>query len=252
MTQTTNLHEIANLVAASLAKASPRGESAVIATPVLAYGHTFVPVHISPHRNGTLVSDGGFAKREAALLGGDNLFSAQARRAAAHYGVQCDGDIFFALEREAEIDALTSAVASVANASKSTIEGVMHRMVETHVDANRDLVLRSIIASFHHTQVLTGSKAKLHGAREQWDFDVVVQTPQRTLAVDIISPHSGSVTSAFAKFSDIRDRANAPRGVGVLLDKEKTPRLKLITDVASLVPLEAVSEQQWRHLARAA
>lgn len=252
MTVDINLHEMAALVAASLAQASPRGDSAVITTPLLAYGHTFVPVHISPHRNGTLVSDGGFAKREAALLGGDNLFSAQARRAAAYYGVECDGDIFFALERDAEIGALTSAVSSVANASKSAIEGIMQRMAETHVDANRDLILRSISSSFHHTQVLTGSKAKLHGAREQWEFDVVVQAPACTLAIDIISPHSGSVTSAFAKFSDVRDRANAPKGVGVLLDKEKTPRLRLITDVASLVPLEAVSERQWHQLVKAA
>lgn len=252
MSERANMHEIANLVAAGLATASPRGEGAVIATPILAYGHTFVPVHINAHRDGTLVSDGGFAKREATLLGGDNLFSAQARKAAIHYGVQCDGDIFFALEPDAEIDALTTAVAAVANASKSAIEGIMQRMAETHVDANRELVLRSITASFHHTQVLTGAKARLHGAREQWDFDVVVQAPSRTLAVDIIAPHSGSVTSAFAKFSDVKDRANAPKGVGVLLDKEKTPRLRLITDVASLVPLEAVSERQWHQLARAA
>lgn len=251
MTADMNLHEMAGLVAASLAQAAPRGDSAVITTPLLAFGHTFVPVHISPHREGTLISDGGFAKREAALLGGENLFGAQARRAAAYYGVECDGNIVFALEPGADIDALTTAVASVANASKSAIEGIIQRMSEAHVDTNRELILRSVAASFHHSQVLTGSRAKLHGAREQWEFDVVVQA-SRTLAIDIISPHSGSVTSAFAKFSDVRDRANAPKGVGVLLDKDKTPRLRLITDVASLVPLEAVSETQWKQLATAA
>jgi hypothetical protein len=254
MTQNADIMQIAVTVAESLATAKRRGESAVISTPILAYGHTFVPVHINPHENGALVSDGGFAKREASLLGGDNVFGPQARRAAAHYGASFDGDIFYSVENASEIAALVSAVASVANASKAAIEGVMQRMAETHIDDNREVVFRTLRESFPHWQLMTGAKAKLSGAREQWEFDAIVQSPGNALAIDIVSPHAGSVTSSFAKFFDIRhlETDRRPIGVGVLLDKEKTPRLSLIADVASLMPIESVNERSWHRLAKAA
>lgn len=253
MTRDGDLFEIATQIVTNLSTADRRGSGAVITTPILAYGHTFVPVHINTHQDGTMISDAGFARREANMIGGDNFFAAQARKAAAYYGVDSDSDLFFTIARDASIDHLTSAVAAVANASKAAIEGVMQKVAETSVDEGREVVIASILRAFPRHQVLMGSKARLTGAREQWDFDAVVQSSRRSLAIEIVSPFSSSVTSSFAKFSDLADLQDRPvGGVGVLLDKDKTPRLKLISKVADILPFDAVTDQKWRELAHAA
>ena len=238
---------IAEAVVKNLSQSTTRGDMSIITTPILAYGHTFVPVHLAPDGNGVLVSDGGFARREVSMMGGDAYFGSNAHRVAARYGIGCDGDLFFSVEGHDEIDAVTAAVAAVANAAKDTIETVAERIADRAIDGARDQVLTTLRATFGKGRVVTGSKARLIGAQEEWDFDAVVQGVDAALAVLIVSPYSNSVTTAFSKFSDIKNSADVnKKNFGVLTDTKSTPRLRLIHNVATLVPIERSTKEFWR------
>lgn len=224
-----------------------------ITTPVLAYGHTFVSVRMVSHGNSVMVSDGGFARREVELIGGDAYFANNAHRVAQRYGINCDGDLFFSIEGHDAIDEITTAVAAVANAAKDTIETIAERLADREVAGVREQLFATLRQSFGRQPVMTGSRAKLSGASGDWDFDAVVDLPSRRMGVIVVTPFHNSVTTAFSKFSDVR-MLDAPerRTFGVLTDQKGTPRLKLISNVATLIPVETSTPATWRGYAEAA
>jgi hypothetical protein len=253
MTSVTQISTIADQVILNLARASSNGEFATIVTPILAYGHTFVPVKLSPNENGILVSDGGFARREVSMMGGDSYFSANANRIAYRYGIKCDGDLFFTIEGHDAIDAITAAVAAIANAAKETIETIAERLADKEIDGRRELLFTTLRKAFGKEKVTTGAKAQLRGALEEWEFDAVVRTPGSELAVIVVAPYANSVTTAFSKFSDLKSlNATTKKGFGVLTDSNNTPRLKLISNVATLIPFEKSTLETWHRYTEAA
>jgi hypothetical protein len=257
MTSITQISSIAEQVVKNLSRAHSTGELTIITTPILAYGHTFVSVRLTTHGNSVMISDGGFARREVEMLGGETYFAANAYRIAQRYGIQCDGDLFFSIEGHDAIDEITSAVAAVANASKDTIETIAERMADREVAGTREKLFTTLRRSFGNQNVLTGTHARLPGASGEWEFDAVVNLPMRRLAVVLVTPYANSVTTAFSKFSDIKslrtaDRAPDRRAFGVLTDRDKTPRLSLISNVATLVPFEQSTPETWQGFAKAA
>lgn len=253
MSPMRDMEAIAAAVVQGLARATTRGDLSIITTPVLAYGHTFVTVHLTFTGNGLLVSDGGFVKREVSMMGGDPYLAANAKRVAARYGIRFDGDLFFSIEGHDEVSAVAAAVAAVANAAKDTIETVAERLADRSDDGARDHLVGILRSAFGRNRVTTGHRARLAGAQEEWEFDAVVQASQSQLAVLIVSPHTNSVTTAFSKFSDIRRNSEAKnRGYAVLTDLDHTPRLRLISDVATLLPIQRSTTEYWGRTAQAA
>lgn len=253
MSSMRDMGAIAAAVVRNLSQSTTRGDLSIITTPVLAYGHTFVPVHLAPNGNGILVSDGGFARREVSMMGGDTYLSANAHRVASRYGIGFDGDLFFAIEGHDEVDSVTAAVAAVANAAKDTIETVAERIADRNTDGAREHLFGVLRSTFGRGRVVTGQRARVRGAQEEWDFDAVVQTPRQQFAVLIVSPFTNSVTTAFSKFSDIKDGdSSRNRSFGILMDQDNTPRLKLITNVATLVPVQNSTTEFWGATANAA
>ena len=253
MSPLLDMSAIAVAVVQNLSQSTTRGDLSIITTPVLAYGHTFVPVHLASNGNGILVSDGGFTRREVSMMGGDTYLSANAHRVASRYGIGFDGDLFFAIEGHDEVESVTAAVAAVANAAKDTIETVAERLADRTTDGAREHLFSILRSTFGKGQVVTGHRARVRGAQEEWDFDAVVQMPRQQFAVLIVSPFTNSVTTAFSKFSDIKDgNGSQNRSFGILTDQDNTPRLKLITNVATLVPVQSSTTEFWGATASAA
>ncbi len=253
MSSMRDMGAIAAEVVQNLTQSTTRGDVSIITTPILAYGHTFVPVHLAPNGNGLLVSDGGFARREVSMMGGDLYLPTNAHRVASRYGIGFDGDLFFAIEGHDEVESVTAAVAAIANAAKDTIEIIAERLADKSNDGTRDHLLGILRNTFGRNKVATGHRARLAGAQEEWEFDAVVQASQSQLAVLIVSPHTNSVTTAFSKFSDIKGNNEAHnRGFAVLTDQDNTPRLRLISNVATLIPVQSSTPEFWGKTARAA
>lgn len=231
MTGSTLAHVAAEVARAlSVAREDERG--AYITTPLLYPGGAHALTRIVETENGYLVSDDGLGRFEADLLGGDRLFVRAAREMAERYGVRFDSDMIF--DAEVPRDALVTAVIAVSNASKHAVEQTAYRLSDRRLNVEQNRLWARLDRLFG--QKIVAREVTVRGASEAWTFDALVTGPHHMAAFDIVKPHGNSVTSAVAKFLDLKElgEKNYAR-VAVLTDKPETPHLLLLGRTAKII-----------------
>lgn len=235
----TNIAAIAKEVAQALVRITPREESARLSLPLLYPGGSMVGVDLSRLRDGFLVSDGGAARREAGLLGGERSFVHLAPEIATRYGVRFDHNMFF--DVNVSRDELVLAVSAIANASKSAVEETALRLATVEHADYRAALWSKLERSFTPKHVVRD--LPFRGKSETWTFDAAIQTQRRTALFEIVTPYANSVNSAVTKFLDVKGLGNdAPHRVAILTNKDRTPHLPVLASTARWVSVDADEE----------
>ncbi len=235
VTLDTNIAQIADEVARLLVRITAREESARLSLPLLYPGGSMVGVEISRLRNGFLVSDGGAARREAGLLGGERSFVQLAPSIATRFGVRFDHNMFF--DVNVERDDLVIAVLAIANASKAGVEETALRLAAVE-HADYQAMLWSKLEHVF-TPKAVARKVPFRGRHEDWEFDAAVQVHGRTSLFEIVTPYANSVNSAVTKFVDIKNLGNAaPNRIAILTNKDRTPHLSVLGSTARWINVD--------------
>jgi hypothetical protein len=225
----TNIAQIASEVAHTLVRINAREESARLSLPLLYPGGSMVGVEISRLRDGFLVSDGGGARREAGLLGGERSFIQLAPGIATRFGVRFDHNMFF--DVNVERDDLVIAVSAIANASKAGVEETAMRLAAVE-HADYQVLLWSKLEHVFTPKVVA-RKAPFRGRHEDWEFDAAVQLHGRISLFEIVTPYANSVNSAVTKFVDVKNLGDgAPNRIAILTNKDRTPHFSVLASTA--------------------
>jgi hypothetical protein len=241
-----SLSQIALELSKALVRVSSNNETARLSLPLLYPGGAMVGVEISRLRDGFLVSDGGVARREAGMLGGERSFGRIAHDVAHRFNVRFDHNMMFDLNiAEPE---LLAAVVSVANAAKTAVENTaMHLAAVEHADYRAYLWDR--LSAIYGEKSISRKPLKIKGAAEEWEFDAAVETQEKFTIFEMVTPNANSVNSAVTKFLDVRDLGDAaPARVAVLTNLRSTPRLPVLGRTARIISVEA-SDDDFRRAA---
>jgi hypothetical protein len=235
----TNIGKIADDVARALVRITAREESARLSLPLLYPGGSMVGVEISRLRDGFLVSDGGTARREAGLMGGERSLVQLAPAVATRYGVRFDHNMFF--DVNVVRDELVVAVAAVANASKAAVEETAIRLaVVEHAD-HQAMLWSKLEHLFAPKSV--ARKLPFRGRHEQWEFDAAVNVQGKIALFEIVTPYANSVNSAVTKFVDVKELGTAaPNRVAILINPDRTPHLSVLATTAKWIASNANDE----------
>lgn len=238
---TLTVSRVAADVAKALVRVSARGDSARLSLPLLFPGGSMVGVELSRLRDGFLVSDGGSARREAGLLGGERAFKRIAQDVAKRFAIRFDQNMMFDLD--VGEDSLLSAVIAVANAAKTAVENTaIHMAANEHADYRS--YLWDKLQSAYGARTVQREPVRFKGSTEEWDFDAAVKVQGSFALFEVVTPNANSVNSAVSKFVDVRDLGEkvAPKRVSVLTNKDKTPRLLLLGRTSRILPAESPAE----------
>jgi hypothetical protein len=239
------LSEIAGALAQALVRVSAGNNAARLSLPLVYPGGAMVGVEISRLRGDFLVSDAGGARREAGLLGGERSFYRIASEVAQKFSVRFDRNMFFDLN--VKENQLISAVVAVANAAQTAVENTaIHLASVEHADF-REYLWDRLQSSYGPSVRVERKPYKFKGSAEQWDFDAGILMDKQISLFEIVTPNANSVNSAVIKFLDVRDLGeHAPHRVAVLTNKDKTPRLTVLSRTARTISVDAPDEDYRR------
>lgn len=229
----SSISVIADEVARSLAYARPSGEAPVIVTPLLYPGGSRVVLTLRQDGGSYFVTDGGHGAREADLMGGSRIFARVARSLAEANDIRFDSDLIFDIDVPRE--ALIAAAIVVANTSKVAVETTALRLANRRQEDQLEKLLIRFDRQFGVEKVIRAPTVR--GATGDWDLDAMIFSSGRPALVDLIAANANSANSSLAKFLDI---SRLPEDVGfrrfaVMLDKEKTPNVGVLSTTSRLV-----------------
>lgn len=232
-----SLDQIASELAKALVRVHSTNDAVRLSLPLIYPGGAMVSVEISRLRGDFLVSDGGAARREAAMLGGEKSFIRIATDIAQKFSVRFDRNMIFDLN--VSEDMLLAAVVAVANAAKTAVENTaIHLAAIDHADY-RAYILDRLEKIYSRPALITNSP-RIRGASEEWEFDAIVKASDKFAIYDIVNPNANSVNSAVTKFLDIRDLGpTAPTRIAVVVDEVHTPRLPVLGRTARILRFDA-------------
>ncbi|MEQ8447366.1 MAG: hypothetical protein RIB57_15890 [Pelagibacterium sp.] len=220
-----NLREVASSVSRELTTTIfDRGE-AYIQTPMLYPDGTNVLVRLNmTNGNDYFVTDCGLGARTAHLSGADYWFRKYGEIHARMAGIHFDAQDFFTVNVARE--KLAMAVATLANASKTTVDIALLKMSEHRQAENKKLLESKLVSIFGSKHVTL--EAEVTGAsNHRWMIDVLVDHNNRRTAFDLVKPVPQSVYPAVAKFVDISDADIKLGRVAVL--ESRPPEMDLVT-----------------------
>ena len=230
-----SLSQIATDLAKALVRVSSNNQTARISLPLLYPGGSMVGVEFSRIRDGFLVSDGGVARREAGMLGGEKSFVRIAHDVARRFNIRFDHNMMFDLDvPEAH---LLPAVIAVAHAAQTAVsDTAMHLAAVEHADYRAYL--------WEKLDRLYGKSAQKHakirGSTEDWEFDAAIHAGSHVTLFEVVSPNANSVNSAVTKFLDVRDLGEgAPKRIAVVTNLNATPRLQVLGRTARILRSDA-------------
>lgn len=235
-----SLSQIALDLSRALVRVSSNNDIARLSLPLLYPGGSMVGVEICRLRDGFLVSDGGSARREAEMLGGERSFGRIAHDAARRFHVRFDQNMMFDLDiSEPE---LLAAVVAVANAAKTSVENTaIHLAAVEHADYRA--YLWDKLSDIYGSKSVSRKPLKIKGAAEEWEFDAGIQTSEKFALFEVVTPNANSVNSAVTKFLDVRDLGEkAPARVAVLTNLRNTPRLPVLGRTARIISADASND----------
>lgn len=214
-------------------------QSSMVGLPIFYPSGAAVTVIVEAVRAGFYVTDGGFAYREIAMVGGEALFQRTAKRVAEFIGVDVNSRKFFAT---APVEQLASAIADVAAASERTAHTVIERISNRHDNELAMSLYRRLTEVFGSARVEPEAKIKGASTRE-WDVSDLVHLDGHQVAFDIVTNNHASVYASSTKFHDLSLLAKRPITVSVVRDKKALGSYLAILSQASHVIQDNVPDE---------
>lgn len=212
---------------------------------------SFSPVFvtISAWGDGYRVSDGGGATESVVRQGlNPNALTSALKVAKTKYHLhEKDGVLSLKVDSG---DWLENAILAVSNAS-AFAANLAYNYVEQK--PSHDMVPEIINALSEFAplnQIATDYEIRGHSGKKR-NFDVAVVGP-RKLLFKTVSPHAGSINSAYVAFSDtFRDGVNRDcAGYGIFREKLSSEDATLLSDVVTLAPISSVGAAAKRDFLR--
>lgn len=230
--------EALDRIAMELVRVRSYGNGGVITTPVLFPSGAHVTVRVSFENDRCLVTDDGAAYAEADMMGALGIFRRSAKKVAEEAGIRFNS--FEIFEAEATPLNIAGIVAIIADAAKRCIEVTSEKLARRLELDLRDSVIERLIEAFGATRVKVN--APISGAStHSWTVDALIDTEDRTVAVEIVSPSPISVSSCYMKLDDIRRLDEKPRTVAALSHRSRfgSDQLLILNRTAKLIDVNA-------------
>lgn len=205
-----------------------------------------VEVFVAKVGDGYVVHDGGGAVNSAWLHGREEIGKILSKE-CARFGVDHRNGL--AEARVANADWLRSAILAVANASAAAAATSLERvavaaervLADRIFDTLKRVVPKNNIArEFEHRG----------GSGKRWRYDFAASVPGHLFLVNAVSPHHVSISAKYVAFADLPANDTAVEKIAVFGRKLETADVSLITQVATLVPVEALERGVRRILSR--
>ena len=195
-----------------------------------------VSVFVGKLGDGFIVSDGGGALNAAWEHGRDEVRRIAAK-CAARYGVTYSDGVLRAEIPNAEW--LRSAILGVANASAAAAHAAIDRAAQAAEQALTDRIFEALVRvvspkSVHRDYEYAGISGK------HWKADFAVPSNGELLIVNAVTPHPISISAKYVAFADVNPSGPKPLKFAVHARPLNSEDTSLITQVASLVPVNSL------------
>ncbi len=190
------------------------------------------------------VSDGGFAFREAALVGGEARFSSRARKLAERLGIESNSRMLFATSGRLQ---LAATIADIASASAQLAHSLVLKATERGAGEIAIHLYDRLVEVFGEQRVKAA--AKLSGAStHRWEVSALVVHKGTEFVFDAVGNHHASVFSTSAKFRDFSLLSRPPVTTAVVHSKADLGSYYAILAQAGNVIEEGASNDDFRML----
>lgn len=205
-----------------------------------------VEVFVSKVGDGYVVSDGGGAVNSAWIHGREEIGKILAKE-CARFGVECRSDI--AEARVPSVEWLRAAILGVANASAAAAATSLERvavasekvLADKIYDALSRVVPKDNIAREHMHRGASG---------KTWRYDFIASANHELLLINAVTPHHVSISAKYVAFADLPANDSSIEKIAVFGRKLETADVSLITQVASLMPVDSLERGLRKVLAK--
>ncbi len=187
------------------------GKEGLVSMPLLYPGGQPVTVHVRPHDDEFIVSDGGNGFISAEHMGASELYLRLAPNVAKVNGVEFDGISMFAAR--VSVDWLANAVIFVAAASKAAVERTADKLTVDIEERMRDTLKMQIRDIFRDRATMDVDV--IGASTKKRKFAARVQSNGLSTFFDVVTPSPVSVNFAIVKFQDINAESHF-RGVAMV------------------------------------
>lgn len=218
----------------------------LVSLPMFYPSGAAITVSVEPARERFYVTDGSFAFREAAMIGGESIFNRIARNVADFFGVEVTSRTLSVI---AERDQLAGAIADIAAASGRVAHAIVERVANRHENEIALHLYQRLVAIFGPPRV--EPEAKIVGASsKEWDISALVHLEDHTVVFDAVANHHASVYSSATKFHDLALLEKPPVAVSVVRDKKALGAFVAILAQASHVIQDNVPDEVFARAAQ--
>jgi hypothetical protein len=244
---TTNFDNLLEKAAARLVTVSRIGNDRFVHLPIFYPSGAAATVIVKLHGSIFQVSDGGFAYREAELVGGEGRFSRRAKRIGEELGLEISSRAILA---KARADQLSGTIAEVAQASATVAHEIVAAMPSSIEAELAEHVRERLPHIFGSTNVHLD--ASISGASTRpWEVLALVKTAKKRVIFDAVSNNHTAVFSTATKFRDIALLDNAPSAVAVIRGVKEMGNLYQILAQAGHVIEENAADTTFERAAAA-
>jgi hypothetical protein len=160
------------------------------------------------------VDDGGFAYREAEVIGGERSFPRAAAKFAQTEGLTVG-------KRTIRVDASASdlqrAICDVGAASYSTAHDIFQRIADEGLDEIQDYLRERLETVFKDARIESDQTIKGASTRD-WTVSNVIYLAERTVVFQAVGNHAYSIYRASTAFHDLAELPAPPQCVAVVKD----------------------------------
>lgn len=243
MIHSPSFREVVMSASNDLVRAQEIGESIYINLPLLYPDGSFVTVRLDRIAGGALVSDAGFAYREAEDVGSARSFRRTANKFAEDYGVFVGDKL---ISTKSSLDEIERAICDVATVSWRVATTISDKAFEEDdAELSDELALR-LKSVFGADKVVEGERIAGQSTTE-WPVSAVVTLDGHRTVFQAVSQHPNSVYRASTAF---RDLAAAQRKLNLISFVRS--KAALGSKLSLLAPSKVVEETQPDELIRKA
>jgi hypothetical protein len=207
-------------------------ETSFVSLPMAYPGGSFVTVAVYRSRQGFMVSDHGFAYREAEALGAQRAFAKTAAAAAEAGNVFVGKKSIFVDTTEPD---LGRAIMDVAKASWTVADKIVERASEEAAAELEEHLSARLISLFGEAHVRSDTEA-IGASTNPWEVSAIVELDGRRAIFQAVANHANSVYRTSTAFRDIGALDSPPKLISVVQSKTAFgPRLALLTQAGSVI-----------------
>lgn len=210
------------------------GDASFVSLPLIYPSGSFVTVKIEQSKGGFLVSDNGFAYREAEALGAARSFSKTAQTMAEYDDLSVGKRMIFT-EGAAE-DELVRAICDVAKVSCRVADKIVGKAAAEAASELEEHLRHRLISVFGEAHVKGDDPHIIGASTSDWEVSAIVDINGHKTVFQAVANQANSIFRASALFSDLERLDKAPKLVAFVQSKASLgPKLGLLSRSGSII-----------------